>query len=366
MATTNSKTEPTSKRITKIDLNQLAKSYYGEEAYCEHSRSGKRGWYLHNGSEQTFIGANATEAFNYLQSQENAMDTSASDAPVTPDAATIAPATPPSGAETEGVAMAVPATPEVATAVSTTPEEVATQTAVTPEAATEAPVTPEEVPEKLPIQPEELLEILLEKFPNTFFREPENIRPVQNYIHKKIRRVLNNEYTKDEISAAMALYTQTLDYCKKLILGGPRIDLDGNLCEEVAQQHIEDAKARIAGEKLMRPANKKKPKKPQVQLPPPQLDQLVFGKMEIGVKINELPADSKTLRNGWEEFIIDINGQMVKIVVRPKTWKKLQKASNEYSSWIANMRGKMGTRTKNGFELLTPGIQIFEKKTKNR
>ena len=111
----------------------------------------------------------------------------------------------------------------------------------------------------------------------------------------------------------------------------------------------------------MRPANKKKPKKPLVQLPPPKLDQLVLGSMELCVKINELPADSKTLRNGWEEFIIDTKGQMVKITVRPKTWKKLQKASNEYPLWIANIRGKMGSRVKNGFELLMPGVQIFEK-----
>jgi hypothetical protein len=53
-------------------------------------------------------------------------------------------------------------------------------------------------------------------------------------------------------------------------------------------------------------------------------------------------------------------------MVRPKTWKKLQNAGKEYSHWIANIRGQMGPRTKGGFELLTPAIQIFETKSKEQ
>jgi len=203
----------------------------------------------------------------------------------------------------------------------------------------------------------------LEKFPNTFFREPEKIIPVQRYIHKKIPPALNNKYTKNEVSAALALYTQTVDYCKKVLEGGQRIDLEGNFCEEIFPQHKEDARARLAGENPMRPAKKKQPTPPFVSLPPPQLEQLICGNMELCVKVNELPADSRTLKNGWEEFIIDANNQKVKIKVRPKTWKKLQKAAREYPAWVANIRGQMGERIKGGFELLKPCIQIFEKKT---
>ncbi|EDN66392.1 hypothetical protein BGP_0630 [Beggiatoa sp. PS] len=218
----------------------------------------------------------------------------------------------------------------------------------------------------MPISAEDLLEIFFEKFSNTFFKEAEKIRPIQKYIHKKIRRASNYEYTKDEVSATLALYTQSIEYCQALIKGGQRIDLEGKPCGEVSEQHQEDAKLRLLGEKSMRPTKQKKPKPPIKSLPPPQLEQLVKGKMELCVKINDLPGDSKTTRNGWEEFIIEIGKQNVKMTVRPRTWKKLQVAAREYPSWVANIRGKMGPCVKNNFELLNPGVQIFEKIPKQR
>ena len=315
----------TNKRITKIDLNKLTKSLYGEEAYCEHTRSGKRGWYIHKDTKLAFIGVNSTEALKSLQYL----------------------------GELEEL-------PPLLT--SSVMLETSTKTSVTTNTDTSGFQENEAV--KLSTQAEELMEILFKKFPNTFFRESEKIRPLQRYIHKKVRIAFNGEYTKNEILAAIALYTQNKDYCQKVMKGGPRIDLEGNPCEEISQQHIKDAKARFAGEKPMRPAKKKKPKSPKESLAPPQLDQLVEGKMELRVKINELPTDSKTLRNSWEQFIIDINGQNVKITVRPRTWKKLQQASREYQLWVANIKGKLGQHITGGFELLTPGIQIFEKTPK--
>jgi len=331
MITINSKTELTkrilTKRISKTDLNKQAQSCYGSGVFCEHVRSGKRGWYLYKDTEKTFLGANSSEALSYLQSQESVTRMSTTAALLTPDTARV------SNLVTK---------PQVVTKPS-------------------APAKTKSPPEKPEIPPEKLLEILMEKFPNTFFREPEKIRPLQRYIHKKIRRVLNNEYSKNELSAALALYTQTIDYCRKMMEGGQRIDIEGNLCEEMSPQHIEDAKARFTGETTMRPAKKRKPKIPRVPLLPPQLEQLVSGIMELCVKINELPGDSRTLKNGWEEFIIDADDQNVKIKVRPRTWKKLQQAAREYPSWVANIRGQMGERIKGGFELLRPSVQIFEK-----
>jgi hypothetical protein len=457
--------ESAKKRITKNDLNQLAKSLYGEEASCEHVRSGKRGWYLHKGADKTFLGVNATEAFKYLQSQESVTETpaeaasvtpaaetaasvtptteatapvtpateaaapvtpateaaapitptteaaapitptteavapvtptTAAVAPVTPTAAAVAPVTPTTAAVTPVTPTAAAVAPVTPTAAAVAPVTPATEAAApvtpateaaapvtsaaktvasaTPSVTTATPVTPdtatplvtaEDDPDRLPVPAEEVLEILLEKFPKTFFRYPEKIRPIQKYIHKKVRRLLDYKYTKNEISAALALYTQTKEYCEKMVLGGQRIDLEGNHCGEVSEQHQQDARARLAGEKSMRPAKKKIPKTPSPQLPPPSPDQLVFGKVDIGVKINELPADSKTLKNGWEEFIIETERHKVKIVVRPRTWKKLQKAAKEYPAWVANIRGKIGKRTKDEFELSTPTIQIFEKKPK--
>jgi ProP effector len=328
--TEDSKTESNDnqKRITKIELNQLAKTCYGESAYCEHVRTGQRGWYLFLGNNQIFLGANANDALQTLQISTQAAATNAS--------------------TTDG-----------------------NTSASTASAGHENKVA-ESVDDKKPatsgrnfLPPAEMLEILLDKFPQTFFREAENIKPVQKYIHKKIRRALDNKYSKEEISTALALYTQTPAYCQKLTEGGQRIDLNGNFCGDISPQHIEDAKARICGEKPMRSMKKKKPKlPPSPPLQPPQLDHLVAGKMELCVKINELPGHPRTVKNGWQEFFIDTQPYLVKMIIRPKTWNKLQQASHEYPLWIANIKGKLGVRYKGGFELDQPAVQIFEKKAK--
>jgi len=362
MTISDSKKEATNKRITKNDLNQLAQSRYGEDVYCEHVRSGKRGWYLHLATEKTFLGVNASEAFESLQMQEQVTATPASDASTTviPTESLVI--------SEETVAAVTPVTPKkevpVTEEIVAAPEQSAPseQAPITQEA--EGTKVDEEAEQRAPISPEELLDILMAKFPKTFFIEPEKIRPLQKYIHKKIRKALNNEYSKGEISEALILYTQTLDYCEQLMKGGQRIDLQGNPCGEVSKEHQEDAKERMAGEKDMRFQKQMIPRIPRLPLPPPQLDELITGKMEVCLKIHELPADSKTNRNGWEEFVIETEKYTIKTMVRPKTWKKLQNAGKEYSHWIANIRGQMGPRTKGGFELLTPAIQIFETKSK--
>ncbi len=283
------------KRITKTTLNQLAKSIYGTDVYCEHIRSIRRGWYLYNADKMTFIGTNATEAFGYLESKQ------------------------------------------------------------VPEPDTSAPIA---------IIPDKMLDILAEKFPNCIFKDITKIRPLQRYIHKKIYTILDKEYSKEEILSALVLYTQSIAYCEQLAKGGDRFNLEGDPCETVSQLHQSDAQARLIGEKSMRSEKQKKIKPSKEPSVIPELDDLIVGKMEVCVKISELPADSKTLRNGWEEFIINANGQMVKITIRPRTWKKLQTALHEFPMWVAHIRGKRGNHIKGGFELLTPGIQIFEKHPK--
>ncbi|MFK5971140.1 MAG: ProQ/FINO family protein [Candidatus Marithrix sp.] len=278
------------KRITKTTLNQLAKSIYGTSVYCEHIRSMRRGWYLYNADKMTFIGMNANEAFNYLETKQ----------------------------------VPIPAT----------------------------------------TNPEKMLDILAEKFSHCIFKDTTKIRPLQRYIHKKIYAALDKKYSKEEILAALVLYTQSTAYCEQLAKGGDRINLAGDPCETISQLHQADAQARFAGEQPMRSTKKKKVKQSKVPLVIPELDDLIVGKMEICVKISELPADSKTLRNGWEEFVIDANGEMVKITIRPRTWKKLQTALHEFPMWVAHIRGKRGNHIKGGFELLTPGMQIFEKHPK--
>jgi len=87
------------------------------------------------------------------------------------------------------------------------------------------------------------------------------------------------------------------------------------------------------------------------------------GKLEVNIKISELPNWVETLKRGWQRFCINADGQIVQMLVRPRVWNKLQTANEEYPLWVANITGKMGPRIKDGFVLLEPAIQVYEKKS---
>ncbi len=88
------------------------------------------------------------------------------------------------------------------------------------------------------------------------------------------------------------------------------------------------------------------------------------GKMELTIKINEFPADVKTVENGWKQFFLLCDGQLVSITVKPKVFKKLEQAQENYPMWVAAIAGKMGEPIEGGFVLDQPNIQTFERKPK--
>lgn len=90
----------------------------------------------------------------------------------------------------------------------------------------------------------------------------------------------------------------------------------------------------------------------------------VPGKLELTIKINEFPAEAKTVENGWKQFELDCDGQIVSVKVKPKVFKKLEQAQENYPMWVAAIVGKMGNPIKNGFVLDQPSIQVFERKPK--
>ena len=87
------------------------------------------------------------------------------------------------------------------------------------------------------------------------------------------------------------------------------------------------------------------------------------GRLEVTIKINELP-EAKTVENGWQQFYLDCDGRVVMVKVKPKVWKKLTQAQEQYPLWVAAIAGKMGEATPDGFILNQPSIQVFEKKPK--
>jgi hypothetical protein len=87
------------------------------------------------------------------------------------------------------------------------------------------------------------------------------------------------------------------------------------------------------------------------------------GKLEITIKINEFP-ENEIVENGWKQFDLDCEGQLVRVKVKPKVFKKLEEAQANYPMWVAAIAGKMGEPIEGGFVLDQPNIQVFERKPK--
>jgi hypothetical protein len=103
---------------------------------------------------------------------------------------------------------------------------------------------------------------------------------------------------------------------------------------------------------------------PQKQRIKPEKLPMTTGKLEVTIKINELPANVQTNKDNWKVFHLDCDGRVVEVSVKPKVWKKLEDAAANYPMWVAAISGKMGESKSKGFVLLEPNIQVFERKPK--
>jgi hypothetical protein len=88
------------------------------------------------------------------------------------------------------------------------------------------------------------------------------------------------------------------------------------------------------------------------------------GKLEVILKINQLPIAVNTDKNGWKQFVIDCSGRRVSVSIRPRMWTKLEEAAKSYPHWVAAITGLMGPSQGQGFTLLEPAVQVFERKVK--
>lgn len=87
------------------------------------------------------------------------------------------------------------------------------------------------------------------------------------------------------------------------------------------------------------------------------------GKLDITVKINTFP-EARTIENNWKEFDVDCEGVQATIKIKPKQFKKLEQAKENYPMWVAAISGKMGEFNHSGFTIAQASIQVFEKKPK--
>jgi len=83
-------------------------------------------------------------------------------------------------------------------------------------------------------------------------------------------------------------------------------------------------------------------------------------KLEVVLKVTTLPSPVRTVKNGWKQFILNGEGQRIRVKIRPRAWRKLYQANQRQTAWSALIKGSMGDSLKNGFELKNPTVQIFE------
>ncbi|WP_353571551.1 hypothetical protein [Candidatus Albibeggiatoa sp. nov. BB20] len=105
-------------------------------------------------------------------------------------------------------------------------------------------------------------------------------------------------------------------------------------------------------------------KKPFNKKPRQERPAGVHGRMELTIKLNELPNNVQIVKNQWRQFDVQADDQIIRMRIRPKAWNKITQANEQWESWVAAITGKMGNPIKDGFELFQPAVQVYEKKPK--
>ncbi|NIH16302.1 RNA chaperone ProQ [Serratia symbiotica] len=110
----------------------------------------------------------------------------------------------------------------------------------------------------------EVIAFLAERFPLCFSAEGE-ARPLKIGIFQDlVERVKEENLSKTQLRAALRMYTSSWRYLYRVKVGAQRIDLDGNACGELEQQHVdharqqlEEAKERVRAQRAERNAKKR-------------------------------------------------------------------------------------------------------------
>ncbi|MEQ9902597.1 RNA chaperone ProQ [Pectobacterium aroidearum] len=111
----------------------------------------------------------------------------------------------------------------------------------------------------------EVIAFLAERFPLCFTTEGET-RPLKIGIFQDlVERVPESDnVSKTQLRSALRLYTSSWRYLYGVKLGAQRVDLDGNPCGELEQQHVdhartqlEEAKARVQTQRAEQQAKKR-------------------------------------------------------------------------------------------------------------
>ncbi|HIC2068485.1 TPA: RNA chaperone ProQ [Raoultella ornithinolytica] len=111
----------------------------------------------------------------------------------------------------------------------------------------------------------EVIAFLAERFPQCFSAEGE-ARPLKVGIFQDLVERVGGEMnlSKTQLRAALRLYTSSWRYLYGVKPGAVRVDLDGNPCGELEEQHVaharqqlEEAKARVQAQRASQQAKKR-------------------------------------------------------------------------------------------------------------
>ena len=111
----------------------------------------------------------------------------------------------------------------------------------------------------------EVIAFLAERFPHCFSAEGE-ARPLKVGIFQDLVERVDGEMnlSKTQLRSALRLYTSSWRYLYGIKAGAVRVDLDGNPCGELDEQHVaharqqlEEAKARVQAQRAEQQAKKR-------------------------------------------------------------------------------------------------------------
>lgn len=114
----------------------------------------------------------------------------------------------------------------------------------------------------------EVIAFLAERFPHCFSAEGE-ARPLKIGIFQDLVERVGGEMnlSKTQLRSALRLYTSSWRYLYGVKPGATRVDLDGNPCGELEEQHVEHARKQLEEAKARVQAQRAGSKRKNAKLP---------------------------------------------------------------------------------------------------
>lgn len=148
----------------------------------------------------------------------------------------------------------------------------------------------------------EVIAYLAERFPKCFVASGE-AKPLKIGIFQDLAARLEDDpcVSKTLLRTALRQYTSSWRYLHGLKAGQSRVDLDGEACGELTQEHVDHAKGalkeskeKVFGPRKEKPAKKAKPKTRQIDPAKLLVDQqvkVVLGKSPVPATVKEITRD---------------------------------------------------------------------------